>query len=254
MHIRCGSFESTAVEGIISMAKRLELDTICISSVFETAKQIAEAKSAVSKAKSMIESAAGSSANSANNTGAINIAINILIGAEISAKSVGEMHAKVDRLRDFADIIIVLGGEAEINRAACENPKVDVLAHPELKRKDSGIDHVMAAQAAKNKVAIELNFRCFLNSRGKERVFILSRMRRNAMLAHKFNAPLIAASGAENVWEMRAGRELATLAYLCGTTVESAISAVSSVPEFLVNRVSEIKGKGFVMPGVRIAE
>ena len=81
--------------------------------------------------------------------------VEILQGVEIKAKNPDELRRMVDRFRDMADIIIVAGGELDINRAACENPKVDILSTPEKQRRDSGIDHVMAKLAAENKVAID---------------------------------------------------------------------------------------------------
>ena len=227
------SFGTDGIPEVVKMAERLELDTICIADAVDTMEKILEIKKEIAEIKSDV---------------------NVILGIEIIAKNPNDMANKVTRFRDIADIIIVSGGDIDINRAACENPKVDILAHPEFKRKDSGLDHVMAAAAAKNKVAIELNFRSFLHSSGKARAYLLASMQRNAMLCKKFDAPVIVASAAENAWEMRAGKELSTLAYLAGMDVENAITTVSTIPEFLVRRVKEIKSPEFVMPGVRLAK
>jgi len=85
-------------------------------------------------------------------------------------------------------------------------------------------------------VAIELNFREFLNTFGKLRSHILSHMSQNVALALKSGAPVIVTSAAESVWHMRAGRELASLAYLCGMTREQAVAAVTAVPERLLQK------------------
>ncbi|VVB60924.1 Ribonuclease P protein component 3 [uncultured archaeon] len=234
MHITTShSFGTDSIPEMVKMAERLELDTICIADAIETPDQFMQIKKEIAALKSTV---------------------NILLGVEIIAKNLQDMANKVNRFRELADIIIVSGGDLDINRAACENPKVDILAHPESKRKDSGLDHVMVAAAAKNKVAIELNFRSFLYSTGRQRAYLLSGMQRNAMLCKKFDAPLIVTSAAENIWEMRAGKDLSTLAYLCGMDVENAINTVSSIPEFLARRVKEIKSLGFVMPGVKVVQ
>jgi len=225
------SFGKETVDALARMAERLELDTICIADAMDGAEDLALIKKEISSVKCNVK---------------------ILLGIEIKAKTVSDLANKVNKFRDSADIIIVSGGDLDINRAACENPKVDILAHPEYMRKDSGLDHVMVAAAAKNNVAIELNFRSYLHSFGRIRSHILSRMQRNVILCRKFKAPLIVTSGAQTIHDMRAGRELATLAYLCGMEITEALECVSTTPEFLVNRVNEIKSKGFVMPGVRV--
>ncbi len=232
MHVTTNhSFGTDSVAEIVKMAERLELDTICIADASDTVEKLMEIKNEIANIKSTV---------------------NVILGVEILAKNPNDMANKVTRFRDIADIIIVSGGDIDINRAACENPKVDILAHPEYKRKDSGLDHVIAAAAAKNKVAIELNFRSFLHSTGRARAYLLASMQRNAMLCKKFDAPIIVTSAAENVWEMRAGKDLSTLAYLAGMDVENAITTVSTIPEFLVRRVKEIKSPEFVMPGVKV--
>lgn len=234
MHVTTShSFGTDSALDIVKMAERLELDTICIADASDTVEKLSEIKKEIANIKSTV---------------------NVILGVEILAKNPNDMANKVTRFRDIADIIIVSGGDIDINRAACENPKVDILAHPEYKRKDSGIDHVIAAAAAKNKVAIELNFRSFLHSTGRQRAYLLASMQRNAMLCKKFDAPIIVTSAAENVWEMRAGKDLSTLAYLAGMDVENAITTVSTIPEFIVRRVKEIKSPEFVMPGVKVVE
>lgn len=227
------SFGTDGILEMVRMAERLELDTICIADAIDTADRLVEAKKEIAS---------------------IRTTVNVLLGVEIMAKNTQDLANKVNRFRDIADIIIVSGGDIDINRAACENPKVDVLAHPEFKRKDSGLDHVIAAAAAKNRVAIELNFRSFLHASGRARTYLLASMERNAMLCKKFGAPIIVASAAESTWEMRAGKELSALAYLAGMDVENAVNSVSSIPEFIVRHVKEVKSPEFVAPGIRLAE
>ena len=129
---------------------------------------------------------------------------------------------------------------------------MDVLCHPEAGRKDSGMDHVMAKQASIYNVAIELNFRHFLEASKKQRAHILAHMRRNVMLAEKYGVNVVVASGAESVWQMRAGRELAALAYLAGMTREQAVRTTSTIPESIISTAMERKSPDFVMPGVRV--
>lgn len=224
------SFGTTTVEEIIRMAERLGLHTIAIIDAVDTKAELDKIKQEIA---------------------AVRTSLQVLLGIELRAESDAELNDKVNKFRDLVDVIAVSGGNLEINKAACENPKVNLLAHPEFKRKDSGLDHVMIKEAAQNGVAIELNFREYLHTTRKLRSHVLAHMRNNVMLAQHLGAPVIVTSAAESVWDMRAGRELATLAYLCGMDREQAVNAVSTVPDQIVARVRQIRTPGYVMPGVK---
>ena len=116
---------------------------------------------------------------------------------------------------------------------------VVVLCHPELRRKDSGLDHICVKAEADNEVAIEVNFREIAELFGLHRVRVLSSLRKNIELCKKYEAPLIFASSAVNKWGLRSGRELASLAYMLGLELPKAIDAASAVPHSLVSKNRE---------------
>lgn len=214
------SYGVDTVENVVKYAERLGFDTIVLLDGIDTLDVLNTIKKDVMSVESNV---------------------NVLVGVEIKTENPNELSRQINRFRDNVDILAVHGGCFEVNRSAVENPRVDILTHPELKRKDSGMDHVMMKLAAENNVAIELNFREYLHSYKKIRSYVLSHMRRNVMLARKYGTHVIVASGAESVWDMRAGRELASLAYMCGFDRERAVKTVSEVPDFIVKRTTEIK-------------
>jgi ribonuclease P/MRP protein subunit RPP1 len=148
---------------------------------------------------------------------------------------------------------MVHGGDYDVNRAACENPMIDVLCHPELGRKDSGLDHVCMKAAADNSVAIEINFREVLESYKIKRTYVLSSMKKNIKLARKYGTSIVTTSGAVTKWGMRSARELASISYLLGLELGQAIDSVSVVPESIVRKNRE-KLAGKRWEGVRAAE
>ncbi len=148
---------------------------------------------------------------------------------------------------------MVHGGDYEVNRAACENPLVDVLCHPELGRKDSGLDHVCLNAAAENRVAIEINFREILESYKRKRVYILSGMKKNVRLARKYGVKVATASGAVGRYGLRSGRELAAITHILGLELGDAINSVSAVPEEII-RINREKLAGNRWEGVSIVE
>lgn len=149
-----------------------------------------------------------------------------------NAQELGELARKA---RKKAEILMVHGGDYDINRAACENELIDVLCHPELGRKDSGLDHICAKAAADNDVVIELNFREILESYKKNKIYMLSSMNRNIKLCKKYNAGMTVSSGAVTKWGLRSGRELASVANVLGLELGEAIAASSATPQLIVN-------------------
>ncbi len=175
----------------------------------------------------------------------------IVNAIEIKASTVNELHKTLDSVRRKFEIVIVRGGDAEVNRAAAETNQVDIIAHPEMQRNDSGIDQVMAKSAANNNVCIELNFRQILNLYRKSRVHTLAHMRQNLKLAKKYGFPVAITSGAYSKWELRAPRELAAFGISIGMSLEESFKSLEA------NKIDSNRLKlkdDWVMPGVTIAD
>jgi ribonuclease P/MRP protein subunit RPP1 len=157
----------------------------------------------------------------------------------LKPRSAEELNEMAQAARSKCEILMVHGGDYDINRAACENAMVDVLCHPELGRKDSGLDHICVKAASDNHVAIEMNFREILESSKKSRTYVLSAMKKNVMLAKKYGCPIVCASGAVSKWDMRSCRELSAIANLLGLDVGYAIDTTSVIPEAIVRKNRE---------------
>lgn len=175
--------------------------------------------------------------------------IDVAVGVEIKAKSPAELRKLAKRLRRRVEIILVAGGESAINRAAVETPEVDILAHPERGRDDSGLDHVMAALARKNSVSVEFNFGELLRSYKKGRTEILSHLMKNAKLARKYKAPFTITSGALSAWGLRSASELNAFGKILGFTEPQIRKALSE--NLLAENRKRLSGK-WIMPGVEI--
>ncbi|MEM7819668.1 MAG: RNase P subunit p30 family protein [Candidatus Aenigmatarchaeota archaeon] len=171
----------------------------------------------------------------------------------IKPKNPEELDKLAKKVRNKAEVLMVHGGDYDINRAACENSLIDILCHPELGRKDSGLDHICVKAAGENNVAIEINFREILESYKKNKIYIISSMNKNIKLCKKYNAKIITTSGAVTKWGMRSGRELAAIANILGLELGEAIDTVSTIPETLVyeNR-KKLEDKKF--EGVEVVE
>lgn len=166
----------------------------------------------------------------------------------LEADDWGELKRKIGENRKDADVLVFRGGDEELNRKATEDSRVDVLLHPEKGRKDSGMNHVIAKEAAKNKVAIGFDF-TMLDTSEKTRSHILRHWSRNLMLCEKYDAPYILTTGAGEKYSLRTPRDLASIIESLGY---SGSEAVSRYPGEILERAERVNEEGFVRPGEKV--
>lgn len=180
--------------------------------------------------------------------------IDVRLGAKIKAADPQDMNDNIRGLREHVDVLVVHGGGVAVNKAAVTDTRVDVLAHPALERKDSGLDHVAVKNAADNRVSIALTVRQLLETREKVRSHVLAHMRRNVRLAQKFDAPVITASGATTKQYLRAGRDLAAFPRILGMDLKHSVATVANVPQQILERADTVNDEHTVQPGVKRVE
>ncbi len=162
----------------------------------------------------------------------------IFRGVEIRANSSSELKRKIKLHRGKVSLLAVHGGNAKINRAALEDSRVDILAHPcgEKGEGEGELNHVLVRYAAKNGVAIDFNLNAIIHSRRGDRARILLKMRENLKLVRKYKAPMILTSNARSIYDLRAPREMIALASLFGMRKEEATSALSDIPRGVIEK------------------
>ncbi|WP_458456238.1 ribonuclease P protein component 3 [Methanobrevibacter sp.] len=126
---------------------------------------------------------------------------------EIDSPNINEIRKISNKFRNKSSCISVVGGDLKVNRAALENVRIDVLSRPYLRRYDSGLNHVLAKEAVKNNVAIELCFKDVLKSYLSPRAKIISSFKDIYALYRKFGFSLILSSRAESVFDIRTTRD-----------------------------------------------
>jgi len=218
------------LEEIASMAKKLGYKGMCFSAYPLNKKEEGILKREIERVKKLV-------------------GMEIFLG--LKARSIKELKYLIKRRREF-DILLVRGGDLKLNREACETPEVDILAHPELERNDSGLDHVCAKFAAKNNVAIEVNFREIAVSTKKTRGKVLSNIANNIKLAKKYHTPIIICSGAVSHWELKSPEVMISMAYQLGLELKEAKEAITKIPENIIGIVEERRSEKWVRPGVKV--
>ncbi|MDO5834877.1 MAG: RNase P subunit p30 family protein [Methanobacterium sp.] len=173
----------------------------------------------------------------------------IQIGVEIESQNPEDLKKKVSKFRKKTDVILVHGGDLKLNRAATEDPRVDILSHPYRTRFDSGINHVLAVKASENSVAIELNLKYYLLTRPSHRYRVLTQFRQIMKLHRKYKFPVIITSDAGTSYDLRDPFDVMALAACFGMTKEEAFEALSKTPQEIIRR-NEIRDK-IIIPGAR---
>jgi len=222
----------SSVEDIAKRAKLLGFKGICIVEYFKNLNRMKNLR------KTILEISK-------------KIGIDIFIGFE--AKTLVDLKKLVGMRKEY-DVLLVSGHDLNLNRKAVQTKEVDVLTHPEFNRKDSGLNHVMARLAAKNHVAIEINFREILQSSKNTRSHILHNMTENVRLCKKFKAPVMISSGASSHWQLKDPKILISMGCLLGLELNEAKGALSDIPEGIIKMIKEREGKDWIRPGVKIVE
>ena len=158
---------------------------------------------------------------------------------EIKSANINEIHKTVNRFRSKASCITVVGGDLKVNRACCENIKVDVLSRPYFKRFDSGLNHVLAKEAVRNNVAVELSFKDVLKSYLSHRSKIISNFKDIYTLYRKFDFPLVLSSGAESVFDIRTTQDFTAFFKQTGLSsdeIDKSFISSKNILEFNENR------------------
>ncbi len=213
------------IQQLAEFAEKLEYSGIAVCNDFESLEKLEKIKKEIEDVKSNIK---------------------ILLGVKIKADEPAELNKLISQVRNKVDILIVYGGKYNINRAACENPRVDILAHPEHGRYDNGLDVPCMRAAVTNNVAVQINFRNILHTFRRPRAHILSHIKKNIELCKGFNVPIILCSGAQNTWEMRDPREIISIANVLGMDLGKAFVSMSDVPRGIIDKnLKTLKGEAY---------
>lgn len=181
--------------------------------------------------------------------GKIKPKLDIAFGVEIRGEKPEKIRRIAKDLRRNAGLILVSGGDLEVNRKALETPEADILSHPSLGRNDPGIDHVMAKLARENNVAMEFSFNELLYAYKNRRAQILQNFLEAAKLVKKYKSPFIISSGAREPWDLRSPSELIALGRVLGLKDPEIKQSLSGK---ILEENRKRLGNKWVMPGVEV--
>ncbi|MDR0900573.1 MAG: ribonuclease P subunit P30 [Methanobrevibacter sp.] len=156
-------------------------------------------------------------------------------GLEINVKKSNDIRNNINKFKKDADLFSVLGGNPKINRMACESLQVDILSRPYFRRYDSGINQVLAKEALKNNVAIELCIKDILTTYLSHRAKVIANFRDIIKLYRKFKFPLIISSGASSIFDIRHPRDIIAIFKEIGLKEEEIQDCFNSYPRNIID-------------------
>ena len=174
------------------------------------------------------------------------------MGINILNANSNEIRKIINKYRNKSNYISCLGGDLKVNRSVCENRRIDVLSRPYYKRKDSGMNHVLAKEAQRNNVAIELCFRDILNNRLKYRARVISSFKEIMMFHRKFKFPLILTTDSKSIYHVRSTRDIAAFFKSVGFSDEEIYNGFYYYPKKIVDFNKE--RQDMIVNGVKLID
>jgi len=171
--------------------------------------------------------------------------VEVVMGIEVVAENAKVLHSRARSAKTRYPFVAVHGGSEEVNRAACEDPSVDLLVHPEEGRKALGIAMIKAARD--NDVAIGFDLSPMIRLRGASRSRWMGLALRNLALMRKFEVPAVITSGAMSHLDLRTPRDLISLAEVVGFEASEAKEALQHSLKIL-----DRNRRAWASPGVEV--
>jgi len=221
----------SSLQQLVDFAKKLGYSGIAVCDNYQGVEKLEELKKRILELKTDIE---------------------VYSGVNIIPTSVNEMKEIVNKVREKVSLVVVSGSDYSVNRAACDDSRIDILMHPELGRPDSGLDEPSLEAATQNNVAIGISFREILFNFRKPRAYILNHIAKNLMLCDHFRTPLVVCSCAQSVWSMRSPREFVSLVNVLGLDIGKAFASITSIPQSIVEENKKTLEGERVTEGVEV--
>ncbi len=226
---------SQSVEKIVLSAERLGINVLGVFKEYEGPKKV---------------KGFGEKVTELNNSEKVEV----VSGLVVNSSTKKELREDISVARENSDVLAVKGGLPEINRAASEDSRVDMLLNPGKGLRECGLDTVISKKMFENRVSLGIVWKDLVNLNPKRRAQNLSKIRKQVYFSKKYGFDVILCSGAETPIEMRKPRDMLGLAKAVGVNLDKSKKWISKNPLKPVERAKKTFSKNFVSPGVEVSE
>lgn len=177
-----------------------------------------------------------------------NYGVDVVPAIELRTNDRSQASELVKRYRETRTLVCLHGGDSAMNRFACEQERVDVLAHPMAG--DGDVNHVFVKAAKRNGVRLEFNFGPILRQDGGQRVKAIKGLRKLRELVEHIDAPYVVSADPASHLELRAPRDLIAVGETVGFSEEQIREGLREWGR-LAERNRDRMSESFIEPGVR---
>lgn len=160
------------------------------------------------------------------------------------------LRKEVQRFYKKVDLIMANGGDDKINRTICETPQIDIINHPYLHKRNSGINHVLSKLLVENNISVNINLTDILQHRGYFKAKILNQINQLLMLQRKYGFRTVLSSGSRSFYDVRSPKSMILLSQLSDMDMDYATKCISQHPAEIIENITIHRES--IVQGVRI--
>ncbi len=170
--------------------------------------------------------------------------INVALGAEITAKDQRGLKSRISLLRERYSFLTVHPTSESLFRDALDDPRVDLVINPGFR-----LTVPEARSARRNQVALAFDLQPMIRLRGASRSRWLDLQRFNVRVVRKFGIEMILTTSPRSHLDLRAPREMISMAMLLGLRRDEAKEALRAA-----GRILDMNQRRWASPGVEVLE
>jgi ribonuclease P/MRP protein subunit RPP1 len=170
----------------------------------------------------------------------------------LSTRNSSELLRELRRYRRKFEIIAVRCNSKEVARQAAKDRRVDLLQFSVTNLRGRFFDEQEAELASRSFSAFEIELAPLLKLTSFSRIRLLSRLRKETVIAQKTKVPIILSSGATNELLMRRPDDYAVLTTLFDLPLSYALKGISDFPLDVIERNKQKLSSNYVAPGIRV--
>lgn len=174
--------------------------------------------------------------------------VDVVDAVEIGVGDPSEASGIIESVREETTIVVLRGGDPQLNRFAAETETVDVLSSP--MRGSGDVNHIIVKAAVANDVHLEFDFSYVLRREGGPRVQALRGLRKLRELVEYYDAPFVVSASPTTHHHVRAPRELLAVGEVIGFDAAQVRTGLEAWQELAV-RNRERLSEDFISPGLR---
>ena len=181
----------------------------------------------------------------------------IFFGVIINETKKEKMIQKINQFRNSVDIIAAKAVNAEMQRAICENEKIDLLIRnytfENESQKESYFDKIMTNLCKKNNIANTILFSDLTTIMRTKRAKYLNFVKTDLKLFRKQKAPIVVVSAAKSPRELKDEYSLLSIIKIFEKDSEF-VKSVGNNTEKIIEKIKEKKSKDYISEGIKLSK